>query len=194
MTTNADDEPRGAFPRMVAWTAVIGFILLLPLIAMQFTDEVVWDGLDFAAAAALLIGAAVTYELVARTRAGIAYRAGVAVAVATGFALAWANGAVGIIGNEHDDVNLIFAGVLAVALIGALLARFRPIGMARAMAATALAQVLVAVIAFTAGWGAADPSRPRDIVMATAFFTPLWLVSAGLFRKTAGPDGAKGEL
>ena len=194
MTTNADDEPRGAVSRMVAWTAVIGFILLLPLVAMQFTDEVVWDAFDFAAAAALLIGAAVTYELVARTRATVEYRAAVAVAVATGFILVWANGAVGIIGREHEHVNMIFAAVLAVALVGALIARFRPRGMARAMVATALAQVLVAVIAFSAGWGAADPSWPRDILLATAFFTPLWLISAGLFRKTAGMDVAKGTL
>ena len=49
--------------RMALATA---FLLLLPLLAMQFTDEVVWDLADFAVAGALLFGAGLTYELVAR--------------------------------------------------------------------------------------------------------------------------------
>jgi len=42
---------------------------------------------------------------------------------------------------------LMYIGVLAVGIIGALIARFQPHGMARALFATALAQMLVAVIA-----------------------------------------------
>ncbi len=65
-----------------------------------------------------------------------------------------ANGAVGIIGSEDNDANMLYFGVLAVGVVGALMARFRPIGMMLALIATALAQMLVAVIALTAGWGA----------------------------------------
>jgi hypothetical protein len=43
--------------------------------------------------------------------------------------------------------------VLAVGLIGAIIACFRPHGMARALFATALAQALVAVIALIFGLG-----------------------------------------
>jgi hypothetical protein len=45
----------------------------------------------------------------------------------------------------------MYIGVLAVGIIGAIVARFRPHGMARALFATALAQALVAVIALLAG-------------------------------------------
>ena len=48
-------------------------ILLLPVLAMQFTDEVVWDLTDFAVAGALLLGAGFTYELVASKAGHIAY-------------------------------------------------------------------------------------------------------------------------
>ncbi len=38
-------------------------ILLLPLMAMQVTDEVVWDLTDFAVAWALLVGAGFMYKV-----------------------------------------------------------------------------------------------------------------------------------
>ncbi len=76
-------------------------------------------------------------------------------------------------------------GVLAVAIIGAFIARFRPHGMARALAATALAQALVGVIALAVGFGSTAPSFPEAIVFLTGFFAGLWLISAWLFRKAA---------
>ena len=143
---------------------VTACILLLPLVAMQFTDEVVWDLADFVVAGVLLFGAGLTYELVARRarKAGnTAYRAAVGVAVATALILVWMNLAVGIIGNEENPANLMYGGVLAVGIIGALIARFQPQGMARALFATALAQMLVAVIALITGWGSTGPIWPR---------------------------------
>ena len=94
------------------------FILLLPLLAMQFTDEVVWDLADFAVAGVLLFGAGLTYELIARKAGHIAYRAAVGVAVAAALLLVWMNLAVGIMGNEGNPANLMYTGVLAVGIIG----------------------------------------------------------------------------
>jgi hypothetical protein len=165
--------------RIAAWTAA-ALLLLLPLFAMQVTDEVVWDVADFAIFGALLLGAVVTCELAVRKTSNGGYRSAVGVAVAAAFVLVWVNGAVGIIGNEGHDANLMYGGVLAVGIIGAILARFQPKGMARAMFATAGAQVLVAVIALIAGWG----SR-QDILGATGIFAMLWLISAMLFRNAA---------
>ena len=82
-----------------------------------------------------------------------AYRAAVGVALAAAFILVWVNLAVGIIGSEDNPANVMYGGVLAVGIIGAIIARFQPHGMARALVATALAQALVAVIALIAGWG-----------------------------------------
>jgi hypothetical protein len=49
------------------------------------------------------------------------------------------NLAVGIIGSEDNPANLMYGGVLAVGIIGAIIARFEPHGMARALVATTLA-------------------------------------------------------
>lgn len=89
------------------------------------------------------------------------------------FALVWLNLAGGIIGNEGNPANLMYAAVLAVGSTGAVLARFRPRGMAGALVATALAQGLAAIIALAAGWGQTFP--------VTAVFVALWLLSALLF-------------
>ena len=170
--------------RIVAWTTA-ALILLLPFVAMQFADEVVWDVADFALFGALLVGAGITYELAARKTGNTLYRSAVAVALAAAFILVWVNGAVGVIGSEDNDANLMYAGVLAVGIIGALIARFQPKGMARALFATALAQVLVAMIALIAGLGSTGPIWPWDLLILTGFFAALWVGSALLFRNAA---------
>ena len=175
---------RGSRWRIATWAAA-ALILLLPWFAMQFTDQVNWDVADFAVFGALLVGAGVTYELAARMTGNTAYRCAAGIALAAAFILVWVNGAVGIIGNEGDDANLICFGVLAVGIIGAIIARFQPDGMARALFATALAQALVAVIALSAGLGSDMPAWQRKILILTGFFAALWLISAWLFRKAA---------
>lgn len=162
--------------RIAAW-GMAAMLLLLPLVAMQFTDEVNWTTADFVVFGAMLAGAGGAFELAVRMSRNSAYRVAVGVALATAFLLVWVNGAVGIIGSEDNPANLMFGGVLAVGLVGAVVARFRPRGMARALVATAFAQVLVAVIAAVAGVG--------HIFVATALFGGLWLASAWLFRRAA---------
>lgn len=169
--------------RIAAWTFA-ALILMLPLIAMQFTKEVNWSMGDFTFAAFLLFGSLGAYELAIRKTANAAYKAGVSLALAAAFILVWVNGAVGIIGNEGNNANLMYYGVLAVGVIGALLARFEPKGMSRAMIATAVAQGLVFVIALVAGWGFTGP--------ITLLFLALWLGSAQLFNKAAGGDPEQG--
>jgi hypothetical protein len=173
------------------------FILLVPLVAMQFSDEVVWNLADFAVAGFFLFGAGLTYELVARKGGNMAYRVAVGVAVAAALMLLWLMGAVGVIGEEGDRADLMYFGVLAVGIIGAVIARFQPHGMARALLATALAQGLVAVIALIAGKHQAPISSVFEIVGLNGFFVALFIGSAWLFRRAgrrqppahAGPTG-----
>ena len=54
--------------------------------------------------------------------------------------VAWVNLAVGIIGEPDNPANLMYAGVVVIGALGGLLARFRPAGMARAMAYFASAE------------------------------------------------------
>ena len=180
--------PRGSRWRITTWS-LAALILLLPLLAMQFTDEVDWDLADFVIAGALLLGSGLTYELVARKMNSIAYRAAAGIAIATALLMVWMNLAVGIIGSEDNAANLIYVGVLTVGLIGSLIARFQARGMARTLFAMALALMLVALIALLAGLGFPENS-PLQILAPHGFFVALFGVSALLFRKAAreGPD------
>jgi hypothetical protein len=166
-----------------------GLILLAPLLAMHFTDEVAWTLPDFVIAGALLLGAGLLFVLAARMAGNIAYRAAVGVAVATALLLVWTNLAVGLIGSEDEPANLMYLGVLAVGFIGAGIARLEPQGMARALFVTALAQALVAAIALVAGMHRYPGSSVAEIVNANAFFVALWVGSALLFRR-AGTTGS----
>ena len=183
---------RGTSHRRLAWVAA-AFLLLLPLVAMQFTDEMKWDGSDFTLLAAMLIAAGGTLELALRMTGNAAYRAAVVLAIAAAFMLVWVNLAVGIIGSEDNPANLMYGGVFSVAVIGALVARFQPLGMARTMAATALAQTLIGITALIWGWGSAAPSFPEAIIFLTGFFAGLWLLSAWLFRKADRTQSSPGE-
>ncbi len=170
--------------RIAPWI-IAAILFLLPLIAMLLTDEMNWDETDFIVFGAMLLGACGAYELATRMTGNTAYRAAVGVAVVAAFILIWMNLAVGIIGSEDNPANLMYAGVLAVAILGGLIVRFRPRGMARVLAATALAQALVGVIALMAGLGSTGANWPQVIVVLTGFFSALWLISAWLFRKAA---------
>jgi hypothetical protein len=171
---------------MALWGAA-ALLLLAPLVAMQITDEVNWDAADFAFAGVMLFGACGAYELAARITTNRAYRAAVAIAIVAALILVWINLAVGIIGTEDNPANLMYGGVLAVGIVGASIARFRPQGMMRVLAAMALAQAAVAVIALIGGLGSTGPS-----LGLTLFFTALWLASAWLFGKAAREQRAAG--
>jgi hypothetical protein len=169
---------------MAVWGGA-ALILLHPLVAMRFTDQVNWDETDFIVAGSMLAVACGAFELAARISPAGAYRAGAGVAVVTALILVWMNLAVGVIGSEDNPANLMFGGVLAVGIGGAVVARSRPQGMARALVLAALAQTAAGAVAFVAGWGSRGENWPQVIVVLTAFFTGGWLVSAWLFRKAA---------
>ncbi len=164
-----------------------GTILLLPLIAMQFTNEVVWDLTDFIVMGGLLFSIGLAYEFVVRRSEKIMYRGAVGVGLAGAFLLLWVNGAVGIIGNEGQTANLMYGAVFVVIFIGSLMAGFKPQGMARTLFTVALTQMLVPVIAFFI-WPPPETSWAPSVLgvfVISAFFAMLFLVSALLFRKAA---------
>jgi hypothetical protein len=92
----------------------------------------------------------------------------------------------------------MFLGVLIVGFVGAFIARLQPRGMALSLFATAVAQMLVPVIALLI-WKAGrqdlliDPTSPHPpfhpgiapVFGLNAVFAILWVVSAGVFRKAA---------
>jgi len=159
-------------------------LLAVPLAAMQVTDEVVWTVSDFVVAGALVFATGTLLELAWRRAETAAYRIAAAVALAAGFLLVWGILAVGVIGASGDRADLLYAGVFTVGIVGALLARFRPRGMAWVMAATAVAQVAVGGVALIAGMVPAY-NAAYEILGLSGFFAALWLLSACLFRRAA---------
>lgn len=120
----------------------------------------------------------------------MAYRLALAAAAASAFILLWLAAGVGIIGADGDRANMMYLGVLAVGIVGALIARFRPLGMARTLIAMAAAHAVVGVIALIAKFG--EPySGPLEILGLTAFFIVLFVGSAWLFRQAA--NGGPGQ-
>lgn len=174
--TNMDGDRMNPW-RIAAW-GLATLLLLLPLVAMQFTAEVDWTASDFLFAGILVGGVGLALELAVRMSRNRSYRTASGVALAAAFLIVWSNAAVGMIGDEDNSYNLLFLGVIAFALLGSIAARFRAAGMALAMAVAAAAHLAAAL-----GGLSAD----RHGALVSAAFAGLWLLSAALFRK-AGRD------
>lgn len=76
-------------------------------------------------------------------------------------------------------------GVLAIAIGGAIVGRLKPDRMAAAMWMTAVATMLVGVIALMLGKHRAEYSSVLEILALTGMFALLFAGSAMLFRKAA---------
>ena len=113
------------------------------------------------------------------------YKLAVGLALVTAFVLVWIIGAVGVLGADGDPADLMYLGVLAVGIVGAIIARFQPRGMARTMRATAVAQMLVAMVALILGKQHLPYMSVFEILSLNGFFAALFLGSARLFRKAA---------
>ena len=168
--------------RVAGWSIPV-LLLILPAVAMQFTSEVNWTTGDFLFATILFGSVGLAFELIVRMSDSLAYRFGAGLAVVGAFLTIWVNGAVGMIGSEGNPYNLVFGGVLLIALVGAVLARFEPAGMARAMAVTAVAQVVAG------GMGLTTDALGAVFSMG---FGGLWLLSAALFWNAAKERNATG--
>jgi hypothetical protein len=158
-------------------------LMLAPALATRLTDEMAWDRFDFMLVAIMLGALCGAWELAMHKTRNWTFAAGAVVAAGAAFLLFAVSGAVGFIGDEDNAVNLLFFGVITLAVGGAVIVRFRPEGMARAMAVTAGAQVATAALAV-----AMVPDL-RGFLVGTAMFVPLWLLSSWLFARAARAEG-----
>ena len=85
--------------RLTGILLTVALILLVPLIAMQFSSEVTWSPTDFVAAGILLLGTGLSCELVMRKVKKIEYRIAICAAILLAFLLIWIELAVGIFGT-----------------------------------------------------------------------------------------------
>lgn len=117
------------------------------------------------------------------TSARTSYRLALVVAVGSLLFLILSAGALGIIGYGRED--RMYVAVPVVAVIGTVLARLRPRGMAVALAATALTPVVIAVIALARGLQNTEGASVTEILGLTGMFVVLFGTSAWLFWRTA---------
>ena len=85
--------------RLAGIVLTVALLLLIPFIAMQFTDEVKWSLFDFVVAGALLLGTGLLCELVIRKVNKIEYRIVLCGALLVALLLIWLELAVGIFGT-----------------------------------------------------------------------------------------------
>ena len=95
----------------------------------------------------------------------------------SGLFLIWANGAVGMIGNEDNAYNLLFIGLIPLALLGAAVVRFRAAGMTAVMLLAGAGQIAIGAFGYA--------QDPRGAVFSI-ITSGGWLVAALLFRVAAG--------
>ena len=85
--------------RLIGILITVAVLLLIPFIAMHFTDEVNWSLFDFIVAAVLLLGTGLLIELVMRTVKNKQSRIILCIVVLVALFLIWAELAVGLFGT-----------------------------------------------------------------------------------------------
>jgi hypothetical protein len=85
--------------RLLRIALVTAAILLVPLVAMQFTREVNWTPGDFLIAGVLLMGSGLLFDLAARKIQTRKARLATIGVIALGFLFVWAELAVGLVGS-----------------------------------------------------------------------------------------------
>ena len=85
--------------RLIGIVLAVPILLLIPLIAMLFTEEVKWTIIDFIIAGIMLLGAVLTFEFILRKVKTTKLRIALCVALFLTFFLVWAELAVGIFGT-----------------------------------------------------------------------------------------------
>jgi hypothetical protein len=173
-----------------AAAVALAFALILVAAVVPRTGGSPADCMALAVSALMIIGA---IGVIASNKPSKTYRLAVSVALLTTLILFWVIGAVGLLGPENgrNTADLIYLGVPAVGVIGAIIARCRPRGTARAMFATALAVLSLPVI-LVAGLTPLSPNIagdafPHGLLLVHAPFAALYLGSGWLFRKSMMP-------
>ena len=163
--------------RILGWSTA-GLLLLVPWLA-----NAPWTASDYVFAGVMFGSVGLAFELVVRKSSILAYRLAAATAVVAAFLTVWVNAAVGMIGSEGNPYNLLFGGVLLIALIGAIVARFEARGTMCAMAAAATAQAIISAVGLS--------TDPLGAKFSMAFAAP-WLLAAALFGSAAPSATARG--
>lgn len=85
--------------RLTGILLAVVILLLIPLVAMQFTNDVSWSAFDFIVAGALLLSSGLACEFVLRRVKKTAHRVMICLGILVVLFMIWAELAVGIFGT-----------------------------------------------------------------------------------------------
>ena len=86
--------------RFIGIVVAVAVLLLVPFVAMRFTNEVNWSPFDFVVAGVLLLGTGLACEFVLRVVKKTQYRIALCAAILLMLFVVWAELAVGLIGTR----------------------------------------------------------------------------------------------
>ena len=163
-------------------------LLMAPLVASRVVDGWNWDAKAFVSTYVLFFGTALAYQLIARKMGAWAYKAGVGLALVTGFVMGWAN--MVHMSEAENLAYLMYFGVLAVGGVGAWLARLEARGLARALFMMAAVLAVVEVVAVMLPLEA-PPGLEQRIRVMHIIFVALFTASGLLFRHASSAEELK---
>ncbi|MGJ5818726.1 hypothetical protein [Paludibaculum fermentans] len=158
-------------------------LLMVPLVASQIVEGWNWPPGAFVFTYVLFFGTGMAYALIARKMGAWAYKAGVGIALVSGFVMGWST--MVHISESENPANFVYFGVLAVGAIGVWLARLEARGMARATFAMAATLVVVAAFALMRSSVAPSSGPVWDVGVGHGGFVLLFAVSGLLFRRAS---------
>jgi hypothetical protein len=186
MTTNNFTFTTSPLFRSAAGSAITtGIILMIPLIMMQFSTEVDWSVSDFVLAGLLLFTAGFALWMAFLSKSSSLQKLAAGSWIGIIFLMTWANLAVGLIGSGPNTANLMFIGVIAVAVAGAIISKFQYKGMAKTLMATLAAHIIVMGISLVLEMHKMPGISLTEILGINGFFMLLWAGSGLMFRLTA---------
>jgi hypothetical protein len=166
---------------------ITALILMIPVIGMQVSDGWNWTAFDFVFATVLLVGTGLGIEFISRRSTAKPYKYGVILAFLGVFFLVWINGAVGIIGSENNDVNMLYPLVPLVGIFGAIISRLRAKGLSYTLMVMAVMVALIPLVGYTfLNPDISEMGLFRDVIkviMINTFFVLVFVGSGMLFKE-----------
>lgn len=169
--------------RPLFWISSITIsLLLIPFIAMQFTNEVNWSVFDFIIMGSLISGTCFLFYIMARRSSNFIFRLATSIAILSSFLLIWVNLAVGLIGSGPNIANLMYIAVFAILIGGTYFSRLAPQRLQWVMFIAASSLFVFAIIQLLAKMYEYPGSSIVEILGVNSFFATLFLCAGLLFR------------
>jgi hypothetical protein len=151
-------------------------VWMVPLVASQFFEDWHWGVGGFVRVYVLFFLTGMVYALIARRMGSWAYKAGLGVALVSGFALGWST-MVQTADSGHPE-RLWYLSVLVVGLVGLLLSRLKARRLAYTLFAMAAMLALITVI-LPSG---APPEMAQRMAIGHGVYVVLFIASGLMFR------------